>query len=247
MTNHVLLDSVTHKNLRVRTVYGKGRGHDVNVARVFPSEFAQLQREYPLFLVKNKDSGDFETIALLGFSDRENLYLTDTGWDAEYIPLTIQRQPFLIGFQEQVVDGLPRQAPVVHIDLDHPSVGDPVGEPVFLPHGGESPYLERINSVLATIHRGHEASRSLSQLLVGLELIESIAVNVEFDNGSKQGLGGLYTINEDKLRGLSANGLEVLHRKGHLQDVFMLVASLLSMRQLIARKNRALIAQGSAA
>ena len=78
MTNHVLLDNVTHKNLRVRTLYAQGRGYDVNVARVFPSEFAHLQREYPLFFVKNAESGHFETIALLGFGDgtpQQNLAL----------------------------------------------------------------------------------------------------------------------------------------------------------------------------
>ena len=240
MTRHVLLDNVTHKNLRVRTALEKGRGYDVNVVRVFPSEFGHLQREYPLFFVKNAESGHFETIALLGFVDRENLYLTGTGWEADYVPLTVQRQPFLIGFQEQVVDGVPRQAPVVHVDLDHPSVGDTEGEPVFLPHGGESPYLERVNSILAAIRQGHEASRSLSQLLVGLELIESIALNVEFDDGSKQSLGGLYTINQDKLRGLSANGLEVLHGRNHLRDIYMMLASLLNVKRLVEKKNRLL-------
>jgi len=247
MANCVLLDNVTHKNLRICTVMGKGRGYDVNVVRVFPSELLHLQREYPLFFVKNAESGHFETIALLGFSDRENLYLTGTGWDAKHVPLAVQRQPFLIGFQEQVVDGVPRQVPVVHIDLDHPSIGDVTGEPVFLPHGGESPYLQRINSILAAIHQGHEASRMLSQLLVGLELIESIAVNVEFDDGSKQGLGGLFTINEDKLRGLSANGLQELHGRGHLQDIYMMLASLLNVRDLVEKKNRLLSLKGGTA
>lgn len=240
MPNHVLLDNVTHKDLRIRAVYGKGHGFDVNVTRVFPSEFGRLQREYPLFLVKNAESGDFESIALLGFEKGENLYLAGSRWDAAEIPLTIRRQPFLIGFHERVVDGLPQQAAVVHVDLDHPSVSWTAGEPVFLPQGGESPLLERVNDVLSRIHQGHAASRSLSLMLVGLELVESCAVNVEFDDGSKQSLAGLYTINEDRLRGLGGSALESLHAKGHLQDAFMLLASLLSMKGLIERKNRQL-------
>lgn len=238
MTHHVLLDNVTHKNLRIRPGYGKGRGYDVNVARVFPSEFARLQREYPLFFFKNPESGHFDTIALLGFSEGENLYLDGSGWDAEYIPLSIQRQPFLIGFQEKAVDGIPQQVPVVHVDIDHPCVSETEGEPVFLPQGGESPYLERVSAILATIHQGHEASRSLSQMLVGLELVESVAVEGEFADGSRQSLTGLYSVNEDRLRGLGASGLEALHREGHLQDVFMLLASLLNMKRLVERKNR---------
>jgi hypothetical protein len=240
MTKHVLLDNVTHKDLRVVRDYAKVPAYDVNVARVFPSEFIQLQMEYPLFFIRNKEAGNFEPIALLGFSDKENLYLSNSGWDAGYGPLSIERGPFLIGLQERVVDGVPSEAPVVHIDLDHPSVSESEGERVFLPHGGESPLLERISSVLMSIHQGHEAARSLSEMLVGMELIESLMLEVELRDGSKQSLKGLYTINEDKLQSLNASALEALHRKGHLRDVFMMLASLPNVSKLIERKNQRL-------
>ena len=230
MTRHVLLDNVSHKDLRVVRDYAKVPGYDVNVARVFPSEFIQLQTEYPLFFIRNKEQGGFEPVALLGFGDKENLFLDENGWDAGYVPLSIERQPFLIGFQEQVV----------HIDLDHPAVSDTEGERVFLPHGGESPLLERISSVLMTVHQGHEAAKSLSEMLVGMELIESLVLEVALKDGSKQSLKGLYTINEDKLQNLDANALESLHKKGHVRDVYMMLASLPNISRLIERKNRRL-------
>lgn len=240
MTNHVMLDNVTHKDLRVIRDYRQVPGYDVSAARVFPSEFMQLQMEYPLFFIRNKEEGGFEPIALLGFSDKENLYLDENGWDAGYVPLSIEREPFLIGFQEQVVDGVPTKAPVVHIDLDHPSVSDTDGERVFLPHGGESPLLERISSVLMTIHQGYEAAKSLSGMLVGLELIESVSLGVELRDGSQESVKGLYTINEDKLQNLNASALESLHKKGHLRDVYMMLASMPNVSRLIERKNRRL-------
>lgn len=242
MTKHVLLDNVTHKDLRIRAGYREGTGYDVNVARVFPAEFELAQRDYPLFFIKNKESGHFETIAMLGFVEGENLYLTKDGWSARYIPWTIQRQPFLIGFQEQTTEGVPTRVPVVHVDMDHPAVNTSEGERVFLPQGGESPYLERVSAILQAIHHGHEASEAFSKLLVGLELIESVSVDVEFRDGTKHSLAGLYSINEDKLASLSANGFEVLNRKGHLKDVFMLLASLVNMPELIDRKNERMTA-----
>jgi hypothetical protein len=248
MVKHALLDNISHKNLRVRTGFRPGCGYDISIARVFPSEFCQLQREYPLFFIKDAASGHFESIALLGFSEGENLYLGTGGWDASYVPLSVQRQPFLIGFQTQQVDGIPTQAPVIHIDLDHPSVNETEGEPVFLPHGGLSPYLERIESILGTIHQGHEACRALSQVLVGLELIESVKVEVRFDDGTSVALEGLYKIDEEKLRELSANALEVLHQKEYLRDIYLMLASLQNMPRLIERKNQLLspqIAQGT--
>lgn len=240
MTNHVLLDNVTHKDLHINRVYGVAQGDNVNVARVFPVEFGRLQNEYPLFFFRNADSGHFETIALLGFRNEENLYLCDSGWDASCIPLAIERQPFLIGFQERDDGGMPEQVPVVHVDMDHPSISETEGEPVFLPQGGESPYLERISSVLMTIHQGYSISESLSRLLTGLELIEPVAIDIELDDGTRQGLDGLHTINEAKLEQLGASALETLHDKGHLRDIFMVLASMPNLARLIQRKNRQL-------
>ena len=91
-----------------------------------------------------------------------------------------------------------------------------------------------------TIHQGHEAAKSLSEMLVGLELIESLSLDVELRDGSQESLKGLYSINEDKLQGLNASALEALHRKGHLRDVYMMLASLPNMSRLIERKNRRL-------
>jgi hypothetical protein len=238
MAKHVLLDNVSHKDLRVRTGYRPGCGYDANVVRVFPSEFCEAQREYPLFFIKDQASGHFEPIALLGFSGDENLYLGATGWDASYVPLAVQRQPFLIGFQAQQVDGVPAEVPVIHVDLDHPSISKTDGEPIFLPHGGLSPYLERIESILGTIHHGHEASRALSQVLVGLELIESVRVEIQFDEATSVNLEGLYKVAEDTLGNLSANALETLHRQGHLRDIYLMLASLQNMPRLIERKHQ---------
>ncbi len=237
MTNHVLLDNVSHKNLRIRTGYGRNQGLDENATRVFPMEFNQLQMEYPIFFTKNAEAGHFEAVALLGLTEHENLYLTDAGWDARYIPLSVQRQPFLIGFQETLESGVPQRQPVVHIDLDHPRVSKTDGEPIYLEHGGESPLLEHMSSVLMTIHAGHETNKAFSKLLVGLDLIESFTLKFDLNSGEKINLTGLYTINEDKLRDLNASALEALHQKGHLLHVYMMLASIPNIGKLIDKKN----------
>lgn len=243
MTRHVLLDNITHRELRIRREFRPGRGYDVNLARVFPEELGALQNEYPLFLIKNNETDLFEPIALFGFNEGENLYLDNGRWDAMAIPLSIERQPLLIGFQEQMHDGVPSKVPVVHIDLDHPSVNTEQGEPLFLPHGGESEWLQHVTAVLKTIHDGHQQIPRFSQVLVGLELIEPIALKIEFINGSKHTLQGLYKIDEARLAELNGSTLETLNRSGDLRHVFMLQASLPNLTRLIDRKNRVLRAR----
>jgi hypothetical protein len=231
MANHAPLNNVDHKNLRVVTTRGAAYGDAVMSALTFPAEFRDLQACYPIVFAQD-GNGSYDAIALLGFEQGENLFLGPNGWDAPAIPLTVERQPFMIGRGDELS---------VHIDLDSPRVRDGgiEGEALFLTYGGTSEYLERISSVLRTIHDGLAASRVFVAALVELELIESFVLDVELDDGSQNRLAGFYTINEDRLAQLSADQLAALHAKGYLQAIYMAVASLAQFRALIQRKNRA--------
>ena len=231
MANHAPLNNVDHKNLRVVTTRGAAYGDAVMSALTFPAEFRDLQACYPIVFAQDGNGG-YDAIALLGFEQGENLFLGPNGWDAPVIPLTVERQPFMIGRGDELS---------VHIDLDSPRVRDGgiEGEALFLTYGGSSEYLERISSVLRTIHEGLAASRAFVAALVELELIESFVLDVELDDGSQNRLAGFYTINEDRLAQLSADQLARLHRDGYLQAIYMAVASLSQFRGLIQRKNRA--------
>jgi hypothetical protein len=231
MANHAPLNNVDHKNLRVVTTRGAQYGDAVMSALTFPAEFRDLQACYPIVFAQD-GNGSYDAIALLGFEQGENLFLGSNGWEAPVIPLTVERQPFMIGRGDELS---------VHIDLDSPRVRDGgiEGEALFLTYGGTSEYLERVSSVLRTIHDGLAASRAFVAALVELELIESFVLDVELDDGSQNRLAGFYTINEDRLAKLSADQLANLHGKGYLQAIYMAVASLAQFRALIQRKNRA--------
>ncbi|MDH3410543.1 MAG: SapC family protein, partial [Gammaproteobacteria bacterium] len=155
MPNHVLLNNVDHKDLKVITARSAEYGDDVQFAITFSWEFRSIQAHYPIFFRKGPKDGEFIAVALFGFVDKENLFLSDAGWDASYIPLTVEREPFLIGFQQPAGSGSSDKAPVIHLDIDSPRISDSEGEAVFLAHGGISAYLERINSILNTINEGY--------------------------------------------------------------------------------------------
>ena len=233
MANHQLLDNVTHKDLRVITDRSAWYGDDVASAGVFPLEFRRVQAEYPIAFRKNDSTGLFEALALFGFTAGENLFLGPDGWNAGYIPLSIERQPFLIGFQS-TTDG---EEPVVHIDMDSPRISDTEGHAVFLEHGGHSPYLEHINSVLMAIHNGYEVMKGFSAALTEFDLLEPFSLELSLNDGSKQRLAGLHTINEVTLNALGGDALEQLHAKGYLEHIYMVMASIANFTALIDRKN----------
>lgn len=226
-----MLRNVDHKDLHVTTERGARYGDDVMFAATFPAEFRDLQAHYPIVFRKTDDGVSFEPVALFGFQQGENLFLGPRGWDAAYVPLTIVRQPFLIGVSGEEL--------TVHIDLDNPRVGTTQGEALFREHGGTSEFLEQMNSTLLAIHQGTQNALPFIAALREHDLLESFVLDVELDDGSPNRMMGFYTIHEEKLTALPGEVLERLSRAGHLQALYMAVASLSNFRALIERKNHA--------
>lgn len=238
MPNIQLLNNVDHKNLRVITDRSAEYGDNQWFAPTFAHEFRNLQSHYPIVFTKNPETGQFQAVALLGFEVDENLYLTDEGWDAMYIPLSIVRQPFLIGFQQNSEEGVTSVEPVISVNMDSPRISETQGEPVFLEHGGNSEYLEQINSLLKIVHEGHEHNQDFVDMLLGMDLLESFVLDVELNDGSEHRMSGFYTINETSLRGLTGDDLVILNNNGYLEAVYMAIASLANISTLVEKKNR---------
>ena len=249
MARYELLNNVTHKDLHVVTRFGREFGDDVGMLPAFPTEWAELHREYPIFFRKDRGSDDWQSVALLGFEQKENLFLQDERWNATYLPGAVARGPFLIGFQEQSVAGELRREPVLHVDLEHPRVtfGKGEGTPVFQPHGGHSPYLQHIIEVLRGIRDGAEASKPMFAAFDSLGLIQPVSLDVQFDDQHRVNVGGLHGIDRERLAALDAASLHRLHAAGYLEGAFLVLASMHNVRRLMAEKQRRLRHEAAAA
>lgn len=242
MPNHQVLDNITHKDIRVITEHHPKFGDTESYSNLSISEFRDAQAHYPIFFRKSNESGQFEAIALFGFAVEENLYLDDSGWNTNYVPFSVQRRPFLIGFQQRNELGVLTQEPVVHIDMDSPRITkeSSQGQAIFLEQGGQSDYLQHVSSVLKAIMDGHTETKGFIDCLLEHDLIESVTIKVQLNDASNHELGSLYTINEQKLADLAPEPLVEFHRKGYLQGIYMILASMSNMTHLIDLKNKQL-------
>jgi hypothetical protein len=237
MTNKILLNNVDHPDLRVIARQSAAFGDSVNQVLIFPTEFEEIQREYPIFFRRDAD-GAFQAIALLGLDRDENLFLDDSGWQGRYVPAVLQRGPFLIGLETREIDGETQSEPMIHIDLDHPRVSRTEGLPLFLPHGGNAPYLEHIAGVLRVIYAGAEAAAPMFAALDEAGLIEPISVEIQLSDVKKYVLPDLFAIGGGALARLDAARLDGLNRAGYLGLAFYAAASLGNVSRLIDLKNR---------
>ena len=246
MARYELLNNIAHRDLRVAMGFGPEFGDETGMMPAFPSEFAELQREYPIFLQRNSTTDEWQSVVLLGFEQHENLFLQDGRWNASYLPGAAAKGPFLIGFQEQRVDGELRQEAVMHVDLDHPRVSMTKGEPVFLPQGGNSPYLDHIASVLRGIRDGSTYGAEMFAMFDAKGLIQPVKLDVQIDERHRVVVNGLHGIDRDRLALLDGAELLELNRAGYLEGAYLMLASLHNMRRLIAEKQRRLRAQDDA-
>jgi hypothetical protein len=228
----VQLDNNTHRDLRVVTTRGAAWGDDLMTAPVFVSEFRSVQACYPIVFQPADNGPGMQPVALLGLRNGENLFLDERGWDAPYIPLALQRGPFMIG---RAGDEL-----MIHVDMDSPRIGQGEGERAFLQHGATSDYLEHVNSVLAAIHQGVETLPAFVAALLRHELLESFVLDVEAADGSQNRLAGFHTIHEERLAALGAPALAELHASGWLAAIYMALASTAHLRDLVDRYNKRL-------
>jgi hypothetical protein len=196
------LNNKQHAKLRVNSVYKIDSGFDYNFCPVFPLEYTSLQSDYPIFFTKDKEKDVWQTVALLGFKDNENLFLGKGVWISRYVPLSIQRLPFYIGSQKEVVNGVPSENKILHIDMDHPGVSKGDGNDIFLEHGGNSEYLDYINNILSTIDREVSMLDSFANNFQNLDLLKRTDINIDLSEDEKHELKGLYVVDEDKAKKL---------------------------------------------
>jgi hypothetical protein len=237
MATTVLLNSIDHQDVKIITERSQQYGDNLWYSLTFPAEFRSVQAYYPIFFNKDVNTGEFFSVAMFGFQDKENLFLTDNKWDAPYIPLSVTRQPFLIGVQKTNEDGEDKEQRVLHIDMSHPRVNQQHGHALFLEFGGSTPYLDSVADMLEAIHHGMVDSKIFINLLVEHKLLEPFTLEIELNDKTQNQMLGFYVISEDKVAELSADTLAILHARGYLQAIYMAIASQSNVRGLLNRKN----------
>lgn len=233
-----ILTNDQHRSIAVDTRARPEYGDCVNRAVALSAEFNELHREFPLLLRKTDEAPGFVAHAVLGFEKDENLFVEGDRWTTTYIPASLARGPFSIGYV-RTGDDDPSASPQpdmrIMIDEKHPRLRAG-GQPVFLPLGGETPYLQGIKRVLQTVDAGLRIDRVLYRELVAMELLEEVQIQISVFTELRYDFSGYHTINQKRFAELNGEQLLKLHRLGLLGPVYFLISSLGNFQKLINLK-----------
>lgn len=237
MANLVPLSSEIHRNTRIIIDHGAEYGENQHICPVVADELRNLVLDYPVCLIKDPNTGQFGMFALLGFEPGDNLYLEGDRWNALYVPAHIRCHPFRVAFTS--AEGEPRKPEnsVLTIDMDSNRVQEERGEALFNSDGSQSAYLQNISDMLSGMMGAFESTSAFIDLLVENDLVEPARLSVTFGDGEKQNYDGLYTVNDEKLAGLTGDTLQLMNERGYLQACTMLIASMGQVRRLVSLRN----------
>ncbi|RYY04615.1 MAG: peptide ABC transporter permease [Gammaproteobacteria bacterium] len=245
-----VLNNITHEQLKINPTFSAELGDNIVSTVTFLTELSQVQKEYPILCRKDAETNEYQAVVFFGFEKDENLFLTEMkttvqkhlGWNAEYVPAAVARGPFSIGMHRELVDGLETHNAMVHVDLNHPKTNYENGPKLFLENGGQSPYLNHISKTLEIIKDGMHLTKLMFDAFNKYQLLDSVVLDIEFQNQTKLKISGFETINTDKLSQLNGAALEELNKSGFLQAAYLIAASMSNIRKLIDWKNRKLAA-----
>jgi hypothetical protein len=225
MTNIVVLNSLTHRDLRVQAEASAKLGDNQRFVPVVIAEFPLLVTHYPILFSKDTETGAFLCGAMLGIDEGENLFLKEGKGHEGYRPLNLQRVPFFVSGDD------------LAIDLDHVRIAADTGQSLFNDKGEPTPYLDSIKAAFQHLKPGTEMTKRFIATLLNLSLLEPVDISLGFDDGTKRNLADLYTVNQDVLRKLSDASVLDLFRRGYLQLIYLLIASLKQIPVLAQKKN----------
>lgn len=229
-----ILTRQSHGHLRIDPLRALEGAAAVHLVPLVLSEVRRIAAEFPVFLAKDGETGQFYPAALLGLAPGENLFWDGARLDAEAVPLNLLRLPFFI-------TGSGDEPRAICIDTASPALaGD--GQAIVDEAGQDTPYMRSIQAILHQLVADQAPTRSFVDRLVAARCVMPAALDLAFADGSTARLEGLYTVDERAIERGGTALVEALGMAG-LTTALAIALSGDRVRQLVRRRNARLAAE----
>lgn len=218
----VPIDATRHAGLTLGPRPDVAHGAAQNHAVLGFGEIATAAADYPLCLMKDGNTGQFNVVALFGFERDRNLYVINGNWMATWVPGTVLRYPFYR--DENAPHG-------VAIDMASTLVGAKNGMPLF-DGGAPAPLLQDAAPAIDRLIADIAAMQRFVSALVGADLIRPLGILLTLEDGKEHQIDGLYSISPTAIEALADDAVLALHRRGYLAPLYVVAASLAQLDRL---------------
>lgn len=216
----VPLRSDVHGKLKVRELGTFKHVKNSHMVPVTAHEFSRLGAEYPIVFVKNSDTDEFQSVALMGLKTGENLFVDGDKWKGVFVPGSIRNHPFVLAPAGKDSDQL-----VVGLIENSPILSEEEGSPLFSDSGEETDYLKSKKETLVNFLQSDQMTKAFVNVLAEKELLTPQTVTVNA-GAQKVNLNGLYIVDEKKLGELSEEDFADFRKRGFLAPLYAQLGSM---------------------
>ncbi|MDP5029746.1 MAG: SapC family protein [Paraglaciecola sp.] len=231
MSNYVLLDPATHQDIKIKPhsnfAFSKHQHH----ASLVVHEFGAAASSFPVVYMKEPTQGQFRAVALLSLLAGENVFFTEQEWLAVHVPSAYLRQPFELG-----ADPAKEKTLTIYIDEQSDYVSQSEGVALFQ-NGEASQFLQQVQNKMGEYYQQEQLTHQFTQKLLALNLLKEIELAIEFGDGKKTRVKGIYTVDEETLRQLPEAQVLELNTQNFLLPIHAILSSLIQVNRLIKQHN----------
>ncbi|REL25634.1 hypothetical protein DXX93_03090 [Thalassotalea euphylliae] len=217
-----------HQNLKVKPVVDWEFVAKQHQLEITVTEAQQAASSFPLFFIKNSETGNTFIAAVTSFVMDTNVLVEENGQhQLAYVPLSASLRPFALG-----LDPENDKSVIPFVDLDSKLVSDDQGEVLF--EGDKAtPFFQHYNHQLEQYYNGQLATGKFVQALDELGLIQQAELEITMADGQKSTLKGLWNLNEKALNELSIEEQQSLLSQGYFAPIFAMLSSMTQLNRLI--------------
>ncbi|WP_179953453.1 SapC family protein [Desulfobotulus mexicanus] len=202
------------------------------VAPVSVAEISHLLSEMPLAFSRSAETGVFQLVAVQGLRPGDNVFLSSTGhWAGQYIPACYRAHPFM------VMKETSNNKPVLCMDISSEGIQIPAADDdavrIFDSAGELTPPVSRIVSYLSAHYRTMELTRKLVAQLDDLQLMQHWPIELTTPEGEVIPVGGLFRINEQRIRELTQEAVYDLAVSGAMAIIYAQLFSQSRLKKLV--------------
>lgn len=235
MQKLTLLSAQSHQQLHLKDGLDFDAFNHKQTALLTVHELAAASSSFPLFLIKNTTTSQFESVALMSLVNQNVFFAQSTTVNVAYLPLSLQLLPFSSMVNPEDANNM-----MVLIDENSSLLSTDTNNTtaLFQADGNAGQGIIAKQNAMAQFAQQQLTTTEFIKQLVDADLLKELTLEITFSNGEKSTLKGLHTIKEEQLSQLSEEDKKRFEARGYYPAIFGMLASLTQMNRMLQLHNQ---------
>lgn len=230
MPKFLPVSSANHSKTKVKQDTCFSHAKKEHLVPLVVHEFSRAAHVYPIFFIKDSETEQFRCVALLGLQPKQNVFYSDSGWLADYIPESLLGYPFVLAPDAKI-----EEQQILYFDEESTRVNQTEGQALFDDKGKPTEFTTNMGEFLRDNILKQQQTQGFIKDLLDESLIIQQTLEITIKKDEKFNIAGLYMLDEKALNELSDEKFLKLKKKGFLPAIYSALLSLSRVGSIVKK------------